>query len=150
MSNYQPDDRLNDILDKINEFGKPSLTKFELEFLNSYSKGDQEITNEKLLEIEKEKTFLSDDGNFQFILEKIDIIEDTTIYSGILIVPSIKVKAKIIHGQLFGCITKYGNGEISLDFGIGDNDVFDFVNGLEYELDSFIDEIVSKLQKNSF
>jgi hypothetical protein len=60
---------------------------------------------------------------------------------------------KKIEGRLEGRIVVYDNGSISPDFYsvVKDPkshdyyDVFEFCNGLEYELDSFIDYVVGEL-----
>ena len=52
QDDFDPIDRLNKILDKINERGKKSLSKSEIDFLNSYSTGMQNEMNEMLIKKE--------------------------------------------------------------------------------------------------
>jgi len=102
----------------------------------------------KISELEIESTFTSEDGRFKFTLDKTLEEPSRTIYIGTISVPNLVIKNRIVSGELKGCIIKFPNGEISLDFETDDNDIFDFVNGLEYELDLFIDQIVNVLKNN--
>ena len=53
---------------------------------------------------------------------------------------------KKIEGRLEGKIISYkGTGQTALEFKKDKYDVFEFCNGLEYELDSFIDYVVDEL-----
>ena len=51
-------------------------------------------------------------------------------------------------GELKGNIIAFKDGTVAMDFKRGKYDIFEFVNGLEYELDCFIDDIVCKIMDN--
>jgi len=56
---------------------------------------------------------------------------------------------KKVVGILEGRIVRFENGTISPDFYSKDEyDIFEFCNGLEYELDSFIDYVVAEIEEN--
>ena len=71
-------------------------------------------------------------------------------YIGTLYVPDLKIGNKLINGRMEGQIINFSVGRYSVDFDKDGYDVFDFCNGIEYELDSFIDYVVSELEKNEF
>jgi hypothetical protein len=138
-------DRLNIILDKISITGIKSLDKEEKFFLNSFSTGKEEECNKKLSEKESSSIFISDDGIFKFKMSNIETIEQIKFINGQIIVPDIKLKKRIVKGELNGSILVFGDGNVALDFVKGKYDIFEFVSGLEYELDCFIDDLVNKL-----
>ncbi len=145
-----PDERLNMILDKISSLGFPSLEKDELIFLKSYSTGKENEVNKKLSEEESNNTFISDDGNFIFKLESIEYIDDIQYINGTIMVPDLILKnKKRIKGELKGSIIIFSDINIAIDFHRGKYDIFEFVSGLEYELDCFVDDIVYKIENNS-
>ena len=63
-------------------------------------------------------------------------------------------KIEKIEGRLEGRIVVFKNGQVSPDFysvqkdpNTGDNyDVFEFCNGLEYELDNFLEYVISTIE----
>ena len=65
-----------------------------------------------------------------------------------------------IEGRLEGRIVDFGDGRTSPDFFIAAKhpksgkevqfDIFDFCGGMEYELDSFIDYVVSEIENTDF
>lgn len=143
-----PNERLNLILDKISAEGVKSLDKREREFLKSYSLGLENEFNQKLTEEESKTTFISDDGNFTFILTEIEEVEDIKFIHGVIYVPDLKVRgSKIIRGELKGSIIYFSDNNVAIDFRNGKYDIFEFVYGLEYELDCFIDDLIFKLTK---
>lgn len=142
------DERLNLILDKISKYGMSKLDKDEYSYLDSYSLGKEEEINKKLYEKEFEKTFSSDDGNFTFRLKSITIDGDTKYINGTIYVPDLLIgPKKRIKGELKGSIMVFDDKSVALDFNRGKYDIFEFVSGLEYELDNFVDDIVIKLIK---
>jgi hypothetical protein len=150
MINYfdkkNPDDRLNAILDKISKSGIRKLNKDEKLFLESYSHGKESEINKLLSDRENEKTFISDDGNFIFKLDNIEYIDDVQYINGILIVPDLVLtNKKIIKGELKGSVIVFIDGNLAIDFHNGRHDVFEFVAGLEYELDCFMDDLINKI-----
>lgn len=149
-------DRTDEILDKISKYGISSLTKSEKDFLDSFKSGEEENYHEKLSKSENETVFEDDNGLFKFEFESCDKYDDETHYFGTLYVPDLEWdNGKRIEGRLEGRIVVYSNGSTSPDFYSIESDpksrehydVFEFCNGLEYELDSFIDYVVSELEK---
>jgi len=141
------DKYLNQILDKINSSGISSLSDKEKDYLSAYAKDDEE----KMIHLEYEeeqRKFESSDGHFKFQFSYKESFGDETRYYGHLIVPDLNwPNGKLIKGELDGYIVVYPNHTISPQF--QDNkeeyDVFEFCNGLEYELDSFLDYVISTL-----
>jgi hypothetical protein len=142
------DDRLNRILDKIKIIGVKSLDKKELDFLNSFKNGDEEYFNKKFNSDKTQSTYISDDGFFMFNVENIEYIKDELRIVGIIFVPDLVIKKKVIKGEIKGQIIVFNNKEVGLDFLKGKYDIFDFVNGLEYELDRFIDDLIISIKWN--
>jgi hypothetical protein len=147
---------VDEILDKISKYGISSLTSMEKEFLDSHSTGKEEEFHDKLTKSETETTFEDDNGLFKFEFDSCEEYDDEVHYLGTLYVPDLVFEnGKRIEGILGGRIVVYRNGQISPDFysiqkdkKSGENyDVFEFCNGLEYELDSFIDYVVSELEQ---
>ena len=103
---------------------------------------------------EVETTFEDDLGKFTFELSEVQKIknkggelEEIEII-GTLYVPDLKLSSgKKVEGRLEGKIIKYSNGTTSLEFEKDGYDVFEFCNGLEYELDSFIDYVVLEIDE---
>jgi hypothetical protein len=138
------DKHLNNILDKINQSGISSLSDTEKEFLNAYSIDDVEKMTHIEYEVES-KEF--DDKYFHFKLSDIKYMGDKTLYFGKLTVPDLEwPNGKRIKGELEGHIIFYSNHMTSPVFEKDGYDVFEFCNGLEYELDSFIDYVISTLE----
>lgn len=139
--------RIDDILDKISKYGIDSINKDEREILDLYSTGSEEEIKKKLIgEINK----IFEDKYFKFEYKKTLNLGDEEIqYFGTLYVPDLKLtNGKLIKGKLEGKIVVYKNGQISPYFFSNDKqtyDVFEFCEGLEYELDSFLDYIVCEL-----
>ncbi len=153
---YTSRERVDEILDKISKYGISSLTSMEKEFLDSHSTGKEEEFHDKLTKSETETTFEDDNGLFKFEFDSCEEYDDEIHYLGTLYVPDLVFEnGKRIEGILGGRIVVYRNGQISPDFysiqkdkKSGENyDVFEFCNGLEYELDSFIDYVVSELEQ---
>ena len=142
------EDRLNRILDKIKNIGLKSLDKKELDFLNSFKVGDEEKFNKKLSSDRTQSTYISDDGFFMFNVENIEYNKDELRIIGVIFVPDLVVKKRIIKGEIKGQIIVFNNTEVGLDFLKGKYDIFDFVNGLEYELDRFIDDLIISIKWN--
>lgn len=142
------DDRLNRILDKIKNIGLKSLDKKELDFLNSFKSGEEENLNKKYNSDKINSTYVSDDGFFMFNVENVAYVKDELIIEGTIFVPDLTIKKKIIKGEIKGQIIVFNNKEVGLDFLKGKYDIFDFVNGLEYELDRFIDDLIINIKWN--
>ena len=153
---YTSKERVDDILDKISKYGIKSLTQLEKEFLDSHKLGNEEDLHDKLAKSETENTFEDDRGLFKFEHTETEDYADEVHYIGTLYVPDLEwPNGKRLEGRLEGRIVVYSNGTTSPDFysiskdpKTGDNyDVFEFCNGLEYELDSFLDYVVSELEQ---
>lgn len=152
--NYTSTERMDDILDKISKYGIDSLSDLEKEFLDSHKTGKEQELHDKLAKSEVETTFEDDLGKFTFELSEVQKIknkggelEEIEII-GTLYVPDLELSSgKKVEGRLEGKIIKYSNGTTSLEFEKDGYDVFEFCNGLEYELDSFIDYVVLEIDE---
>lgn len=142
------DDRLNKILDKIKSIGVKSLDKKDLDFLNSFKDKEEEVINNKLNSDKTNSTYISDDGFFMFNVEDVGYYKDELRISGVIFVPDLIIKKRAIKGEIKGQIIVFSNTEVGLDFLKGKYDIFDFVNGLEYELDRFIDDLIVSIKWN--
>ena len=151
---YSAQQRVDDILDKISKYGIKSLRDDERDFLNAHKLGNEEEIHNKMVLDESETIFEDDNGYFKFEHSETEDYGDETHYIGTLYVPDLVFpNGKRIEGRLQGRIIVYQNGSVSPDFySISKDphthdyyDVFEFCNGLEYELDSFIDYVVDEL-----
>jgi len=155
---YTAPQRVDDILDKISKYGMNSLREDEKEFLNAHKIGNEEEIHNKMIVDEIDTIFEDDNGYFKFEHSETEDYGGEIHYIGTLYVPDLRFPSgKKIEGRLEGRIIVYENGSVSPDFysiikdpHTHDNyDVFEFCNGLEYELDSFIDYVVDELgEKN--
>lgn len=152
---FSSSERLDEILDKISKYGIDTLTDFEKKFLDSYKEGSEQETHKQMTEEELESVFVDDSGLFRFEWEETEDFGDECHYIGTLYVPDLEITGdKKIEGRLGGRIVVFEGGQISPDFhstekesGTDEHyDVFDFCNGLEYELDSFLDYVVGELE----
>lgn len=146
---YDVKQRLDDILDKISKYGIDSLTALETEFLDSHMSGRQEEVHDKLNSAEREITFKDDFGNFKFEYKDTLVSEDGIHYVGKLYVPDLKVKGRMIEGMLEGSIIVCENGQTIPNFKREKYDVFEFCEGLEYELDNFLDYVAQQLNEKN-
>lgn len=153
---YSIQERIDDILDKISKYGISSLTHLEREFLDAHSKGKEKEIHDKISKLESETIFEDDNGYFKFEYDHTEDYGDEVHHIGTLYVPDLELlNGKRIEGRLEGRIVVFSTGAISPDFySISDKkinndiyDVFEFCNGLEYELDSFLDYVVSELDE---
>ena len=151
---YTTKERVDDILDKISKYGMSSITQLEKEFLDAHAGGSEEEVHNKITKEESERVFEDDHGYFKFELESIENHGDEIHYIGTMYVPDLEFpNKKRIEGRLSGRIVAYDNGTTSPDFysvskkkNQDSYDIFEFCNGLEYELDSFIDYITQELE----
>jgi hypothetical protein len=139
--------KLDFLLDKISKYGIRSLTEREYLFLRSFSNHSEDEYIVKYDKMEAEEVFEDFDG--LFIFEYIDISNTpySKIIHGRLYVPDLKLKSDTIPGVLEGCIISSNDGKIVLNFKNGEWDVWDFCNGLECELDIFIDGVVREIEE---
>ena len=153
---YTSVERTDDILDKISRYGIKSISALEKEFLDAYKAGEQEELHSKLAKSEGENTYEDDNGYFKFEFDSSEDYGDEIHYIGTLYTPELSLGAgKKIEGRLTGRIIVSDNGSTALEFysvakdprTLENYDVFEFCEGLEYELDSFIDYVVIELDK---
>ena len=154
---YTSKERVDDILDKISKYGIKTLTPLEREFLDSHKSGKEEEIHDKISKEETESIFEDDNGYFKFEHTETEDYGDEIHYIGTLYVPDLVFPTgKRIKGVLEGRIVVLKDGQISPDFYSQSRkenedgyDVFEFCNGLEYELDSFLDYVVSELEQKT-
>ena len=144
---YSENDRLDDILDKIDKYGMSHITTIEKEFLDSFSTGKQSEVHNKIKFIENEIVFEDDYGNFKFEFKEKLEFKDENHYVGTFYVPDLVDGSKKIEGCVDGSIIYYSNGQISVDFEKDGYDILEFCEGLEYELDSFCEYVVLEIEE---
>jgi len=158
---FSAQERQDEILDKISKYGIASLTKDERDFLDSFSQGTEEETHKKLAYHENEVVFEDDRGYFKFEFQELEDYGDEKHIIGVMYVPDLVWEdGSTVEGRLEGRIVDYGQGRTSPDFyavvkdpKTGKEvqyDIFEFCNGLEYELDSFIDYVVTEIENTEF
>lgn len=158
---FSAQERQDEILDKISKYGIASLTTDEKEFMDSWSEGKEEEVHKKLNYHENEIVFEDDSGLFKFEFKELEEYEDEKHIIGVIYVPDLVWdNGEKVEGRLEGKIVDFGGGRTSPDFfatiknpKTGEEiqlDVFDFCNGVEYELDSFIDYVVSEIENTEF
>lgn len=147
---FSPTERADEILDKIKKYGINSLSKEERHFMDSHSTGSQEDVHKHLTKIENEVVFEDDNDYFKFELIDVKKIGDSCQLIGTFYVPDIEMKGgKVITGQLNGFITIHANGQISPDFSKEGYDIFDFCEGIEHELDNFVEYVVGEVDHDT-
>jgi hypothetical protein len=141
------DDHLDSILDKINKSGMASLSKIDKDFLDAYKDGDEEKMS-YIEHIEGQRTFTSNDKYFTFKYSHTEDYGDEGLYYyGTLTVPDLEFpNGDKIDGEIVGYIWVVGNGQVVPVFDKGEYDVLEFCNGLEYELDNFLDYVISTIE----
>ena len=150
---YTAQQRVDDILDKISKYGISSLRKDEVDFLNAHKTGNEEEIHKQMVFDESDTVFEDDNGYFKFEYTETVDLGDEVHYIGTLYVPDLVWPGgKRVEGRLEGKIIVFGNKQVVPDFyyNIDDKysyDVFEFCNGLEYELDSFLDYVVDELDE---
>ena len=152
FESYSEQERLDDILDKISKYGEDSLTDLEKKFLKSWNTDSQSKVHDEIKWIENEQIFEDDNGYFKFEFQEWEDYGDEQHFIGTLYVPDLEFEdnGEKIEGRLEGRIVKYENNQISPDFTNKDGyDIFDFCNGLEYELDSFLEYVISEIEQKS-
>jgi len=150
-------DRLDEILDKIKDKGIDSISKDERDFLDAYAKGNKEVEeiHKKLNYLENDITFEYDGPYpFKFVMKDVEHYGDETYINGTITVPDIILDHMEIEGEIDGRIVYFNTGAVVPDFtkehdGIS-YDIFEFCEGLEYELDAFLDYIVGEVEKMDF
>jgi hypothetical protein len=145
---YSVQERIDDILDKISKYGITSLTPLEKEFLDSNSSGQENEVHDKIKYLENDQIFEDDAGPFKFEYKETEEFENETHHIGTLYVPDLDLgNGEIIEGRLEGKIISYINGQTALEFEKDGYDIFEFCNGLEYEIDTFVDYVIEELKE---
>jgi hypothetical protein len=141
------DDHLDSILDKIGKSGMDSLNDIEREFLSAYSSDDFDKMT-YIEKIEGDRFFTSSDKYFSFKYSHTeDYGDEGCQYHGTISVPDISFdNGAIIDGRIDGYILILNDGQILPVFEKDNYDILDFCNGLEYELDSFLDYVISTIE----
>jgi hypothetical protein len=138
--------KIDAILDKILRSGINSINNTDHKFLSAYSKDDA-IDMEIIIREENQNSFISNDGKFNFNYTHTTIIDSNIYHHGTIIVPDLLTKDDgLITGELDGYICVFPDKQAIPFFDKNDHDILEFCNGLEYELDSFIDYIVSTIE----
>lgn len=150
---YTSQQRADDILDKISKYGIDSLSISEKAFLDAHASGEEEKIHNQIFKEETETIFEDDFGYFKFEHLETEDYGDEKHYIGILYVPDLKIGRKKIDGRLEGRIILYSDGSTSPDFFYYESeevyyDIFEFCEGIEFELDAFIDYVAFKLYGN--
>lgn len=139
--------KLDYLLDKILKYGLLSLTERELLFLNSFSVNCEDDYFIKYNNQESEEIFVDFDGYFRFEYVDISYTPYSKLIHGRLYVPDLKLRGDDITGILTGYIIVSNDGGIILNFKNKKWDVWDFCNGLECELDIFMDGVVKEIEE---
>lgn len=145
-------EKTNEILEKIFKYGILSITKNEKMFLDAISMSDSESILSMMDKLNNDTVL--EDKFFKFELDEIVYDDDCIEYVGVLYVPDLYINNIMIEGNLIGRIVLFNTGDYSIEFEKtiiekGEEvqyDVFEFCNGLEYELDSFIDYVIQELE----
>lgn len=149
---YSSQKRVDEILDKISKYGIFSMTTKERDFMDAYSSGDPKETQDKLSILDKDVIF--ENTHFKFELENTIIGNHEVTYKGTFYVPDmILIDGTTLEGNIYGELIVYKNGTYILNFDkrvmVKGNEliyeIYEFCEGLEYELDSFIDYIIQEL-----
>ncbi len=149
---YSSQRRVDEILDKISKYGIFSMTTREKDFLDAYSSGDKKITLDKLSILDKDVIF--ENSYFKFEIRDSVVTNHETTHFGTIYVPDIVLfDGTIVDGNIDGELIVYKNGTYILNFDKSIRskgkviiyEIYEFCEGLEYELDSFIDYIIQEL-----
>jgi len=140
---------LNQILDKIQKYGKSELTTDELDFLSKYPNGSMDFLQKDVVKVKDAKTIKKsfEDYGFEFNLKqtKFEDISNTFMIYGILKFPNgkemdgsfeVNLETQMIHNHFSEL-----NDDIDFDNVVDvDDDDDEFTNAGEnvYELDDFL------------
>lgn len=141
-TNYS--DIVDDILDKINSSGINSLNASEKDFLDAYRKNNYKQMDDLIRDFNA-RNF--SDKYFSFKYSHSEETGDETRYYGTIFVPDLVWEdGKTVNGEIEGYICKLSNHQLVPYFDKGDYDILEFCNGLEYELDNFLEYVVNTLE----
>lgn len=143
-------ERMDDILDKISRYGIHSLTLLEKDFLDSHKFGGEIESHNRILKKESETIFEDNIGRFKFEFEFSEYYPNEKHYIGKLYVPDLELpNGKRVEGCLEGRIVRDDTGMVFPEFDKEGYDIFEFCDGLEYELDSFIDYVIEEIEEKN-
>jgi hypothetical protein len=148
LKTFEAHSYLDKLLDKINASGYDSLTQLEKDWLKAHASDKEEETQKIERELGK-RTFTSSNKLFSFDFIEMEDYGDEQIIKGTIHVPSIEFDDdNQINGIIEGYIeVRDGIGQPNFEkeaFG-ATYDIYEFCEGLEYELDDFIQYIVEEL-----
>lgn len=148
--------KLDELLDKISANGVNSLSSEERSLLDAQKgteedieKAYQELINRE--ERNKRKNYKSNNQQFEFDYIKTEAYphENVKRHYGIMFLPNITLgDGTIIDGEIEGYIEEYNDGQVSTHFDKTEYTDFDFAEGLEYEYDDFIQEIIAYISEH--
>lgn len=148
---HTTDSRLNYILDKISKNGMESLTNIEKQFLNAHQSDTAPKMNNMLNKVANDisgnKVFNDENYGYKFIVDDISDEDKFFCINGKMTLPSIVLDGgQKINGELNGSIKiNRENGSTDISFTKDGYSAYDFVQGDEYELESFINDIIDDL-----
>jgi len=150
LKTFETHSYLDELLDKINASGYDSLTSLEKDWLNAHS-ADREEETQKIEREMGKRTFTSSNRLFSFVFIDSEDHGDVEYLKGTMYVPSIEWEnGNKIEGVLEGYIeVRDGVGQPNFEkeaFG-ATYDIYEFCQGLNYELDDFIQDIVDELSE---
>jgi len=139
---------LNIILDKIQEYGKNSLSSDELNFLKEYPNGKLEISDKKETFEKSSKRgekFHSENFEFEFLSSDFDEISNSFIISGVMYFKEETFKTFSLNGYFL--INQETHQIFPYFQGPNDETAFDYASGHEEEFYDFLEEIYEKKKK---
>jgi hypothetical protein len=141
------------ILDKLLKFNKDinQLDKIEVECLSAYAENRHKDAL-FAFNMDDARTFYSDEGDFVFKHTRTTYNKGFMCYFGTIFVPDYtdEETGTVIPGALHGYIEYVPENKIVLPFFGRDNaDILDFCNGLECELDTFLETVCHSLYNNT-
>jgi hypothetical protein len=150
IKTFETHSYLDELLDKINDSGYDSLTELEKDWLKAHST-DKEGEMQKIERELGKRSFTSSNNLFSFDFIEMEDYGDEQIIRGTIYVPSIEFPdGSKIEGQIEGQIEVYngvGVPNFQKEAFRTTYDILEFCDGLEYELDDFIQYIVGELSE---
>ena len=150
LKTFETHSYLDELLDKINASGYDSLTQLQKDWLKAHATDKEEETQKIERELGK-RSFISSNRLFSFVFIDSEDYEDVEYLKGTMYVPSIEWEnGNKIEGVLEGYIeVRDGVGQPNFEkeaFG-ATYDIYEFCQGLNHELDDFIQDIVDELSE---
>ena len=134
------EDILNDILDKIQQYGKDSLSSDELNFLKNYPNADLETKPEQRQTAERiGEIFKSEHFEFEFLSSDLDELSNSFIISGIMYFNKQKIEGYFLVNEMTYQIFPYFTD-------VEGYTAYDYASGYEDEFYDFLEEIYEKIK----